>query len=72
MNRQEENRKILKKLSEIVENFTDWRFQQILWNLGIISRDENMNIVDRYYEESAETFKIVDGNVEYILKGNNE
>ena len=72
MNRQEENRKILKKLSEIVENFTDWRFQQILWNLGIISRDENMNIVDRYYEESSETFKIVDGNVEYILKGINE
>ena len=50
MTRIEANREILKRISEIVERFPDWRFHQILQNMGI----ENVG-ADKFYEESVDT-----------------
>lgn len=51
MNRQEANRQILKRVTEMVENNPDMRFQQILFSAGI-----NKNIYP---------FKLPDGNPDY-------
>ena len=51
-NRLENNREIIKILSKIVEAYPDWRFQQILFNLNIVTMGE-----DRFYEEPDETLK---------------
>ena len=50
MNRQEANRKILELVSRAVETFPDWRFHQILQNLGV-----EQPAIDQWYEESEET-----------------
>ena len=50
MNRQEANRKILELVSRAVEDFPDWRFHQILQNLGA-----EKPAIDQWYEESDET-----------------
>ena len=50
MNRQEANRKILELVSRAVEDFPDWRFHQILQNIGV-----EQPAVDQWYEESEET-----------------
>ena len=47
------NRAILARLSEVVERFPDWRFQQILQNVGISSSSGE----DKWYEESAVTLQ---------------
>lgn len=52
MNRQEDNRKILELVSRAVEEFPDWRFHQILQNLGI-----EHPFTDQWYEESGETLR---------------
>lgn len=52
LKRLENNREIIKILSKIVEAYPDWRFQQILFNLNIVTMGE-----DRFYEESSETLK---------------
>lgn len=59
-NRQEYNRKIASQISEMIEKCPDLRFIQILWALGIINHE------DRFYEESDETSKIVDENINRI------
>lgn len=46
--RQEYNYKCLDILREMVENYPDWRFMQILSNTGI----DEIN----FYEESVDTF----------------
>lgn len=46
--RQEYNYKCLDILKEMVENYPDWRFMQILSNTGI----DEIN----FYEESVDTF----------------
>ena len=46
--RQEYNYKCLDVLKEMVENYPDWRFMQILSNTGIDEID--------FYEESLDTF----------------
>ena len=46
--RQEYNYKCLDILKEMVENYPDWRFMQILSNIGIDEID--------FYEESVDTF----------------
>jgi hypothetical protein len=56
MNRLEANRAILAKLSNVVENFSQWRFHQILMNVGIEVPGE-----DKFYEESEETLKKLEG-----------
>ena len=48
--RQEENRAILKLLSEAIEKNPDLRFHQILQNLGI-----EIPHTDQFYEESSKT-----------------
>lgn len=50
MKRQDDNRKILELVSKAVEEFPDWRFHQILQNLGI---EQPFN--DQWYEESCVT-----------------
>lgn len=50
MNRQETNRKILELVSRAVEDFPDWRFHQILQNIGV-----EQPAIDQWYEESDET-----------------
>lgn len=52
MNRQDDNRKILELVSRAVEEFPDWRFHQILQNLGI---EQPFN--DQWYEESCVTLR---------------
>lgn len=53
--RQECNREIINKLSEIVEKLPHLRFNQMLWVLDIISRDDLGDIKDNFYEESSVT-----------------
>ena len=50
MNRQEANRQILELVSKAVEAFHDWRFHQILQNIGVEQPGQ-----DQWYEESEET-----------------
>ena len=62
--RQEYNNKILKALQEIVNAFPDWRFQQILQNIGIADG------TDKFYEESRETyFNLQDNEIyQYLIE----
>lgn len=62
MNRQKANRKILSLLSAAVEQYPDWRFHQILRNLGITLRDETKTgrellYLDQFFEESDDTLE---------------
>ena len=47
--RQEYNYKCLDKLKELIEKYPDWRFTQIIFNVGLAE--------DRFYEESFDTFE---------------
>ena len=49
MNRLEANRALLKLVSTVVEMYPDWRFQQLLMNVGVVDG------VDRFYEEPEMT-----------------
>jgi hypothetical protein len=56
MNRLKANRKILSILSAIVEQHPDWRFHQILQNVGVNIRDvTECKCLDQFYEESDDT-----------------
>ena len=57
--RQKYNREILKALQEIVETIPDWRFQQILQNIGIADG------TDKFFEESRETYFNLQNNKIY-------
>lgn len=52
MTRLEANRKIIEKLAELVEEFPEQRFGQILINHGIIDTGE-----DLFYQTSDETLE---------------
>ena len=39
MSNLKENLKIIKELTKIIKDNPDWRFQQLLWNCGIIGRN---------------------------------
>lgn len=52
MNRQEANRRILEAIHDMVETCPDWRFHQILQNIGVEKPG-----LDQWYEESEETLK---------------
>ena len=54
--RQEYNLKIIDKLRDYIMQHPEFRFHQVLWAAGIITRDNNMNIVDKFYEEPEETY----------------
>ena len=53
------NLKIIEELTKIIKNNPNWRFQQMLWNCGIISRNYNdqdeLKIEDKFYENSEIT-----------------
>lgn len=53
LDRYSANLQILQLLSELVEAYPDWRFQQILQNVDISTRDGK----DLFYEESVDTMK---------------
>lgn len=63
------NLEIIKILTSIIEKYPEWRFHQILWNCGIISRDYNDNdeleIEDKFFESSETTLKSLQ---DYMLK----
>lgn len=50
--RLEANRAIVGKIAEAVEEFPDWRFHQIMQNLGL---EPGGSDGDPFYEESART-----------------
>ena len=52
MTRQEANRKLLEKIAKVVEAEPDWRFHQILQNIGI-----EIPNYDHWSEESETTLK---------------
>lgn len=54
--RQDYNKEILLEIDKYIEKFTDMRFIQILWSLGIINSNNGV-ISDRFCEESQETLE---------------
>ena len=52
MNRQEANKRILELIGKAIEEFPDWRFHQILQNIGA-----EKPAIDQWYEESDETLR---------------
>jgi len=60
MSRQEDNKKIVAMLEQLVMKYPDLRFQQILYNFGVVetkfNNETNQNEVENlYYEESTRT-----------------
>ena len=53
--RQKYNKELLEKIKLYVEMYPDWRFHQILQNIGICMRVQG----DMFFEESYETVKRV-------------
>ena len=75
MNRQEANRQILKRITEMVENQPDLRFNQILLNMGInksvhpfLDHNGNKDYTKQYCEDlfNEESIK----TLERMNKGN--
>jgi len=65
MNRQEANREIVRRISEMVESQPDLRFHQVLNSLGVTNRElvlDKVFIPDLIQEESEETLKRMNGN----------
>lgn len=52
--RQETNRKIVELVAKAVELFPDWRFHQILQNIGV-----EQPAIDQWYEESEDTLRSI-------------
>lgn len=52
MTRQQANEQILESIRDAVKAFPDWRFHQILQNLGVEQPG-----ADQWYEESEDTLK---------------
>ena len=64
LKRQEANRKLVKIINDLVETYPDWRFGQILFNAGFITRKQkSLEIQDPFYEESSETLDRVKENI---------
>ena len=57
MTRQEANKKILEKLTRMVEEHPDWRFGQILMNANVLLRIDFGKVRDPFYDESTETLE---------------
>ncbi len=65
MERQKFNRKIISKLTELVEKYPDLRFGQLLVNTDIIiyrNDYDEMVVEDPFYEESELTWKRMKDN----------
>ena len=59
------NIKLLEILYTYLKQYPDMRFNQALWNLGFIKREDDQ-IVDNYYEESEITLENVKNIVENL------
>lgn len=57
--RQSANREILKRIAKIVEQEPDWRFGQILFNLGIVG----YNSGDIFFDESVEILERMEATI---------
>ena len=53
--RQEYNLKCLDLIRDIILRYPDWRFTQIIFNIGLAE--------DRFYEESIDTYKMLCNNI---------
>lgn len=60
MSRFSDNLKILEELIQLLNKEPDLRFIQALWALGLITRDKDMVIEDRFYEEPWDTLKRIE------------
>ena len=60
--RQEANRKILELLAQAVEKNPDFRFHQLLQNLGI-----EVPYTDQFYEESTKTLEILSAMASHMM-----
>ena len=49
--RQEYNYKCLDILKELIDKYPDWRFTQIIFNIGLAE--------DRFYQESVDTYELI-------------
>lgn len=49
--RQEYNYKCLDILKELIDKYPDWRFTQIIFNVGLAE--------DRFYQESVDTYELM-------------
>lgn len=58
MTRQQANEQILGRIREAVAMFPDWRFHQILQNIGV-----ELPGMDQWYEESVDTLKNTNTNI---------
>ena len=50
------NRKIVKQLVELVEKYPNWRFEQLLQNIGITIKGKDGYIIDLFNEKSETTY----------------
>lgn len=57
MNRQEANRLILQRISELIEEHPDLRFHQILFTANLLRIDPQGYVEDDFYLESVEALK---------------
>jgi hypothetical protein len=57
MTRQQANRQIVEAIKDMVELYPDWRFHQILQNIGV-----EQPAIDQWYEESVDTLKNINTN----------
>lgn len=56
--RRKDNLAIIRKIVEIMDNYPDMRFQQILYVYNIVEEDE-----DKFYEEPSETLRKLNHNI---------
>lgn len=64
------NKEIIEKISEVVEDHPDWRFQQILQNMGIIYKEPDGSIADTFYETSEDTLKYINETMKRLSNCN--
>jgi len=57
MTRQQANEQIMECIREAINAFPDWRFHQILQNIGV-----EQPAIDQWYEESVDTLKNINTN----------
>ena len=56
--RYKDNLAIIRRLAEIIDNYPELRFQQILYIYNIVENGEN-----KFYEESSETLSKLNKNI---------
>ncbi len=67
MTRQKANKEIIKLLDNIIDEVPDWRFGQILYNLGLVTNNEG-EVIDPFYIESKESLKILQEKYNKLFK----